>query len=426
MKSVRELTESRAEKMTALESFLDNMETLTPENEQKFNELEVDVKELDRQIEFAKKVENARRDKAAVQAAKGTPEQRLAKDFSIIRALRSQLPNEKLEGAEAEVHQEARHEAEQCGIYIKNFGIPSSMLQIGTKRDMLVGTPTAGGHAVQTDINAVIPYLRVALKLEQLGATMLTGLAGDQKFPRRDNSPASAWEGETDTTAEISPTLTQFTMQPKRNAAYIEYSKQLLYQAPNLSVEAMVRDELSFQVSKAVDIAGFNGSGASNQPTGLLNTSGIGDVDHGANGGAATWAKVLEFQSTIETSNADDASLRWITTPGVKAKLMEIERAASTAQFILMEPGRSLLGFPFDWSNNIPSNLSDGSGSNLHAMILGVWSNLIVGQWGGLDILVDPYTKGKDAMVTVIINSFWDIGIRQPAAFVAAKDIDVS
>ena len=430
--NLAELKEARARKVEELDKLLDGFrespETYEGEAKKSADAMQGAVDELTSKIAVEEKrldLLAKQADRKAADARRGSPEKQLTGQFNFLRFIRSQLPNQPaMDGAELEAHQQAQAEFKAMGQNLgQEIGIPSFMMAV--EKDIIVGTDTAGGHAVQTDVREIIPFLRVALRLEGLGATVLRGLNGPQKFPRRDNSPASGWVPEQGTSSEISPTLTHLTMNAKRNSCWLEYSLTSVLQM-NTDVERMARDELSFQVRKSVDVAGFQGSGASNQPTGLLNTSGIGDVSHGTNGGAPTWANTLTFMRTLAEANVDSEAMKWAMTPGVLATMMGTEKSSSTARYILEEPGNRLLGHPVVWTNNVPSNLTKGTGTGLHAAILGHWPDLLIGQWGGISLLVDPFTRAKDGTVQIIVNSFWDIGVRQPGAFVAGQDIVVT
>ena len=427
-KSVLELKQQRTDLTDALdarlESFQKDLDTYTADEIAKDQATQKAIDDLTAEISTAEARDELLKkavDRQHVINQKGPPEQQLLHDFKLLKAIRSQFKNETLNGAELEAHQEAQKEFKEMNkSMVGQVGIPGFFM--ATQKDILVGTDTAGGHTVQTDVRKTIPFLRIALKVEGLGATILRNLKGDQKFPRRDNSPASGWLSETGASAEISPTFEAFTMTPHRNATYLEYSTQSVLQS-NEDVEMLSRDELSFQVRKSVDVAAIQGSGTGDEPEGVLNATGIGDVAMGVNGSAPTWPKAVEHLSTINTANVDDGSLKWLMTPGVLAAMMTIEKATNTAKFIIEEPGNSLLGAPVIWSNNVPTNLTKGTGTGLHAAILANWPDLFIGQWGGISLLVDPYTKADQGMVRVFVNSYWDFGLRQPSAFVAAQDI---
>ena len=431
------LKEERGEKFASLQELYkvaeDENRDFTEDEQTRFDSITQEIEFLDTEIDEVSarekkqdewKSRTTKRHKVSsnrsVRGEKGEKTQ-LKANYSLVKAINSQLRNGVLDGVEAEMHQEAVKEARGTAYEVAGVGIPSFFMS--SKRD-LSDASTYGEEVISTDTQPLIEYLRPQLLAEQLGAQVLQ-LKGDAKFPRNDAVGSSAWEGEQDTTAETTPTLDSFTLSPNRNAAYTEYSVQLLRQS-TIGVENFVRNDLTRAIQEAVETAIYNGSGASNQPTGILNTSGIGDVSHGANGGASTWATVLEHQSKLEIANAVQGSIAWVGTPTTKSKHMQIEKASNTAQFLMNDPGNALLGYAYYISNLMPTTLTKGTGSSLHAQIFGNWAELFIGQFGGIDLLVDPYSRGKDATVQIIANSYWDVGLRHPASFVASKDIDVS
>lgn len=209
----------------------------------------------------------------------------IQKRYSITKAIASQLPNQRrLEGLELEMHEEAEKESRGFGKNVSGVGVPSMLFKPMEKRDLTVGTNTQIGYTVATDVGQMIPYLQPRLMAVELGATMLTGLTSNVDFPRNDAIATATWEGETDANAETNPTVDRIQLTPNRLGAFIDYSKQLLLQS-TISVDAFVTRQLSRSIAIALDTAALNGSGASNQPTGILNTTGIGNVPIGTNGG---------------------------------------------------------------------------------------------------------------------------------------------
>jgi HK97 family phage major capsid protein len=292
------------------------------------------------------------------------------------------------------------------------------------RADLVAGTDTAGGHTVPTSTESLIPILRPRMRVESLGATVLSGLSGNLDFPKQDGASVAVWEGETDENAQSDATFKKLTMSPKRVGAFTKFSKQLLAQS-SISVENFVRNDLEIAIALAVDAAAINGSGAGNQPTGLLNTTGIGSVAIGANGGAATRNQLVDLESAIAAENADEGVLAFLTTPGVRGALRKTKTDAGSGIFVWGEMANTLLGYNAQVSTQVPSNLTKGSGTNLHAMLFGDFSKLVLGNWAGLDIVIDPYTLATQAMVKVTVNSWWDIMVRYPKAFSAIKDIAV-
>ena len=294
----------------------------------------------------------------------------------------------------------------------------------GEKRDMTAGTTTAGGFTIQTDIGALIPFLDPRLVTASLGATYLTGLTSNIDFPRNNAAASAAWEGENDANAETSPTFDRIQMSPNRLGAFTDISKQLMVQS-SIDVENMIRTRLSVAIANAVDTAAINGAGSGNVPEGILNVTGIGDVAGGTNGANPTFANIVELETDVSTANADFGRLGYLTTPGVKGYLKTKEKASNTAQFV-WEAGNELNGYNALVSTLVPSDLTKGSGTNLHAIIFGNWQELIIGQWAGIDLVVDPYSSAKNALVTLVVNSWWDVAVRHAASFSAMKDASIA
>jgi HK97 family phage major capsid protein len=299
-------------------------------------------------------------------------------------------------------------------------GIPSFLVQ-PEKRDLTVGAATQIGNTVATEVGTMIPYLQPRLQTMALGATMMTGLTSNVSIPRNNGIGSAAWEGETDENAETNLTTDVISLSPNRLGAVMEYSKQLLLQS-TVSVDNLVRQDLQRAIAIALDSAAINGAGTGNQPTGILNTGSIGDVAMGTNGAVPTRAKLVDLVTALATANADMGNLAFLTTPGIRGKLQQTLLDAGSGRFVWENPNE-LLGYNAQVSTQVPSNLDKGSSSGVcNAIIFGNWSELMIAQWGGLDLLADPYTKGSQAMVRIIVNSWWDIALRHPASFAAIQD----
>jgi len=259
----------------------------------------------------------------------------------------------------------------------------------------------------------------------RLGARILNGLVGNPKFPRMDTGSTAYWVAESGTTTESTPAFSQVELSRKTISADTEFTKELLVEASE-DIEAAVRDELVRVIALGIDNAAINGTGSSNQPTGILNTTGIGAVAAGTNGEALTWEDVVNLKREMKIDNGDTGTIAYLTNPKLEAKLMTTEKASSTGQFIF-EPGDDefgrIAGRPCGVSNAVPSNLTKGSGSNLSALIAGVFSELMIGYFGsGLDIVVDPYSKRTERIVGITASNFVDIAVRHPESFAAIKD----
>lgn len=350
-----------------------------------------------------------------------------AKQFSFLRALNA-LANP----TDKKVQDAARFEREASDAFAAKYGRSAQGFYVPIevqKRDLLVGTATAGGHTVDTFLLAqnFINLLRNRMMVTRMGAQVLGGLTGNIAIPRQTGGATAYWVAENGAPTESQQAFDQVTMSPKTLGAFTDISRKLLLQS-SLDVEAFVRNDLATVVALAIDSAAISGTGASNQPTGILSTSGIGDVAGGTNGLAPTWAHIVELWSDLAVANADFGSLGLLTNAKVIGKLMSTLKAAGVAGFIVEDfPGQdgivNVSGLRGGVSNQVPSNLTKGTSSGVcSAIISGNFNDLIIGQWGALDLMVDPYTGSTAGTVRVVALQDVDIAVRHPESFSAMKD----
>jgi HK97 family phage major capsid protein len=195
-------------------------------------------------------------------------------------------------------------------------------------------------------------------------------------------------------------------------------------------VETILRNDFAQLLAAGLDTASVNGSGpANNQPTGILNYTGVGDVPVGASGGPPTWALVLSLINAVSNANALSGSLAFLTNSKAVGKMATVLKTTSdtSSNFIIENPGvGSLAGFPLATTNLVPSTLTKGgSGAVCSALIFGDWGQLIIGVWSALDILVNPYESTAYSKGNVQIRGMMtvDIALRQPAAFAKIADL---
>ena len=350
-----------------------------------------------------------------------TPEEKASKRFSLLRALNTVASKRSLDGVEREMFEEATREAQRSGVALSgDIRMPSFMLE---KRDLTAGTEGQGGYTIADEMGQMVEILQPRLTVQDLGAQVMNGLVGDLVMPRQITKTSAVWEGENTAADETNITFDQLKLTPKRLAAFVEVSKGLMVQS-SIGVENLVRSDLNRANRIAIDTALINGATGGNNPVGILNTTGIGSVAIGTDGGAPTWAHIVNLWREVAVDDADVNTLAYLTTPGVAAKLMQTEKASGTAQFIWMSNNREgqMNGYRAVTSTLVPSALTKGANSDCHAIIFGDFSSMVIGNWAGIDITVDPYTRAKEAIVVMTVNSYWDAIIRHPESFAAIKD----
>ena len=279
------------------------------------------------------------------------------------------------------------------------------------RRDLTVATAGAGGYLVETANVGFIDMLRNRSVAFRMGARRLSGLQGNVTVPRQSAAATAVWlANEASTITESQQTFVQLSLSPKSVGAYTEISRQLLLQS-SPGAEGIVSSDLSRVVAIAADLAVINGSGASGQPTGIINTAGIGSVT----GTSLAYAGILEFQTDVAGSNVEPVSGGYVTTPAVAALMMQRVKFTSTAS-PLWEGNvwnGNMSGFAAMSSNQVPS-------AN---MLFGDWSEVVVGEWGVLEVEVNPYANFQAGIVGVRAIYSLDVAVTRPFAFSLATSI---
>jgi len=341
------------------------------------------------------------------------------RQFSLARAIEAKASGDwSNAGLEAEVLRETGKRSKHGGLVI-----PSSLL----KRDLVTSSPANGSNLIQTDVlgDAFIDALvQSSVVLEQ--CTVLTGNVGDISIPKMATSTTAAWYGETDQITESSPVISQLSMSPRTVAGFTEVSRRMIQQASS-DVESLLRRDMAAQIASAIDSVIIDGGG-SNEPSGVLQTNGIGSVALGTNGGAITYQALVNLVKEVSVDNALQGNLAFLTNPKVVASMRQTARQTSGVEgnFILNEVN-TLLGYPVLSTNNCPSDGSKGTASGtLSSVIFGNWSDVIVGMWSGLEILVDPYSKAEYNLVRIRGLMDLDVAVRHPESFAAITDVVAS
>lgn len=347
------------------------------------------------------------------------------KDYRIIRGIQA-LASGSWKGAEFE-REVSDVVAKRLHKTSQGFFVPHDVMDI-SKRDLLKGTPSAGGYTVATELlTPIIELLRNKMMVQVLGAKIMGGLVGDVAIPRQSGGGTAYWVAENAAPTEADQTFAQLALSPKTVGAITDISRKLLLQT-SIDVEAFVREDLATILALAIDLAAINGSGAGNQPTGILNATGVSLVEIGANGGAPAWSHIVSLESKVSAANADVGSLAYLTNVKVRGTLKQTQRFSSTDTPVWEnspEIGFGMVnGYRAGASNQVPSNLTKGTGVNLSAIIFGNFADLIIAQWGTLDITVDPYAGATTGAVRVIVLQDVDIAIRHPESFSKIVDAD--
>ena len=328
-----------------------------------------------------------------------------------------------------DLHQKGIQECKEAGITtgeIEGNVLPHSFMSKQNsqfRNELTIGTE---GDDLTFDMDGgFIDSLKDRLVLTSLGTDFLDGLTGDVKFPRESNNLSATWEGETDANAEETPTYDNVSLTPKRLGFYVDVSRQSLLQT-NPAIDARIERNMINAVRRALETAAINGSGSDPIPEGILNTSGIGSADVGTNGGAQTWGNWVDNETNVAADNADVGSLSYLTNSKVRGQAKQTIVDSGSGRYIWPVNAEEVNGYPVGVSNLVPDNLTKGTGTGLSALIYGNFNDLVIGQWGGLEVLVDPYTQATSGIVRMVINMYADVAVLHPESFSATQDIDTT
>lgn len=288
----------------------------------------------------------------------------------------------------------------------RGFYMPHEVL----KRDLtttgasnLVGTTHMGGN--------FIDILRNKLIISKLGGQVLTGLSGNVAIPKQSGSATAYWILEGADTTESDLTIGMLNLSPKTVSGATAYTRQMLLQG-NPSVENLVMNDLAANIALAIDKAAISGTGADGQPTGILNTTGVNAVDCSTAAGGLSWANVVDFETKVAAGNADVDMMNYIAAANVTGKLKTKEKTANSGK-MLLENGQ-VNGYNFHRTNQVGAN----------TMLFGDFSQIITALWGGLDIMIDPYTKAASGGTVIRAFQSLDVGLRYAQSFSASTNID--
>ncbi len=396
------LREQRSAKVASMKSLVDRAAAesrdLSADETQQFETLKTEERGLATQIERAEYLSDVER-RAAGTPVSGAPSadlDRLAGSVSIVKVLRAQMEGRSLDGAEAEYAREAEI---RSGRKAEGAFVPFASLEKRANTTATAPELVANDHRADQYIGP----LREALLARSLGVRTLTGLRGNVTIPKFGSGLETGWVTEGQAVPEGEMSFDAVTLTPKHVGGKTEMSRQLIQQsAPG--IEQLVREDLAFLIAKQIDRAILAGSGTAGEPLGILNTPGIQTAAMPTN-----WAAVLGLLEQLEDVNITNA--RFLTTAAVRTLLGSIEKVPGTGSGFLYDNGL-LGGLPVSASKNLPAN----------TLLLGDFSQVMLGVWSEVDILVNPYAEPAYSRGGVQIRAMAtvDTALRHPEGFVVA------
>lgn len=326
-------------------------------------------------------------------------------NFSFMRAIRAQIDPRYAKEAGFEIEC-SRAAAEKQGVEARGIMVP---------HDILIRALTSGGSAnganfVSTDLLAgsFIDLLRNRMVTQQAGATLLTGLRGNLAIPAQNAASQAYWVAEGVAPTTSVPQMTQVTLSPKTLGTYVDYTRQFALQS-SLSVEQFVRNDLAKVLAIEIDRAALYGNTALGEPKGVVFQTGVDSSVAFATGATPTFANVVSMETAVETDNALLGSLSYISAVNCKGNMKVTPVAANTSKFVFED--NMVNGYPCLASNQVTAG----------DLFFGNWADLLIGMWGGLDLVVDTAALATSGGFRIIALQSVDTAVRHGQSFAFAQ-----
>jgi HK97 family phage major capsid protein len=418
-KTKLELIDQRNQLIKANEELIkegkDGVRSLTDEEQTIFDQNKKEIADIQTQLSNIESLEAAQqRTFQAVQKIEPKKER-----FSLLRCVRHLAEGKSLHDADQEVLTMGEDDFRRNGLTPdgqitlpmvdhRHPNLHGILSGAGQRADILAGTATQGAEIVATDVLNLLGPLRAALVFSRVGATYLTGLVGNVDIPKYAGSTA-VWKGEVADATDVAGAHSELSMTPMRITGYIDVSKRYLIQDA-AGAEELLKMDLIASVAGKLESTALSKTAASAgvNPAGLLP-----DDSDTFSGDALVWKDIVDIEAAVDAANALEGNLAYITHPTLRGFMKYTPRVASTDSRMIME-GETLNGYPCLATSNMSKVLH--TDNDEYGLVFANWRHFLIAQWGGMDLVVDPYSLANTAQVRITVNSYWDFLFRHSGA----------
>ena len=311
--------------------------------------------------------------------------------FSLLKAINDIANNRQLDERSQEMVNDGISEMRKAGLSYSG----QIVLPVEERSTVQATVATAGQEIVAENKLNILEPLRANLVMVEAGANYMTGLVGNVSIPAYSGTNVG-WAGEIAAASDGAGTFSEVTLEPKRITAYLDVSKQFLLQ-DSVSAEALLKNDIVKAISNKLEatILG-DAAGSTTQPEGIFNgASEIADT---------SYTTMVGLIQTLEEANVN-GEIKYIVSPAIKAKLKTTSKDSGSGLFV-MENGEV---------DGIPVL----STSACKGIVVGNFEDYVIGQWGGIDLTIDPYSQATNGKVRLVVNAYFDAKPRRAEAFVA-------
>ncbi len=340
-----------------------------------------ELKNLMQELESAKTAEAAEQ---ALVEKKLKKEAEKGHEFSLLRFIQGAASGH-MEGLEAEMAAAGAEEYSRNGFRQNGFVIPSAALRSATGQN--AGTAGDGGNITITTqhyIEDVAEHLVVA----KMGASVLTDLVGNVDLPSV-GGVAFTFLAEAASAAVKKATVAKATLTPRGIRGSMVTTRDLLKQS-SADIEAILRQRIVEAEAACIDKEALAAIVAAATSAGTT----------------FTYASLVAMETAINTANANRGKMGYVLPTTYWGSAKTTVKASGIPSFIL-EPDNKINGYAAEYSNQFAGNTP----------VFGNFADLYIGRWGGLDILVDPYTLGDKGEIKIQLFSYADAKVGLDKSF---------
>ena len=318
-----------------------------------------------------------------------TEKQMEKKNFSLLKAIRAISENRSLDDISQAVVLEGQAEMRNRSLsLVGQIQLPTAV------EERAITVQSEGEDVVATNLLDVMSSLKAKSVLVQAGARVLENLTGDVQFPLSSSANCS-WEGETSETAATDMTFTHVKLSPKRLSCVVDVSKQFLLQ-DSASAERVIREEILSAINSKLEKT-FLGAeqGTNTMPQGLFYNNGTPLTE------VSKFKDLTDLEADVENANVD-GKVVYLLSPKSKGILRNMVKGEKTTNLV--------------YENGAVDGTEALSTSNIaeKRFAYGDFSNVVIANWGNLDITVDPMTKAASGLVRLVVNFYCDVKVLRP------------
>ena len=361
---------------------------LTEDEQKRMDEIKEEIKNLNEELQELedKKNEEPKDNENVPTDEENKSKRNMNKQFSLIGAIRSVVDNKPMDALTSAFVEAGK--AEMRGM------TANGQIQLPVEKRTITVTGGEGEHddVVSTDLFDVLKPLQNKLALAEAGCQFVTGLVGDVQWPTMTNGSA-AWEGETSEADDANITFGNIKLQPHRLSTTIEVSKQFIMQ-DSCGAENAIREEIVNAIAQKLEATIFGTANTAGQPQGIF---------YGMTDTVSNFADICEMEADLEEAKVY-GPFKYVMSPSAKASLRGMLKGTN-ATGMVYENGE------VDGTPCISTGLITGK-----KVAVGDWGHTVLGQWGAIDLVVDPYTKAKNASIVLTVNAWFDFKVLRDGA----------